>query len=240
MFSVVIDSDSNVFKLLFPYIETQEELEESLKALVSQNNDLVELLQKSNIKVPHFAGPKFLSFIVAVHDAEKTDENEKCDKNDNKLATSNGANQNQPYQKPQTKSNVKISNVLSKPVQINKELNDKKITNPDGCDSKSLSKSQRTILPELKEVQSFGSVDLIPVTSDAKRSDLKVHEKPVNNFVEITPLLNNQNEKVPTQLEKTCDPSSHLKESSTIQGEILLNLQYSFVYFKFFKKISFL
>lgn len=209
------------------FTETQEELEQSLKSLVSQNNNLVELLKKSNIKVPHFVGPKFLSYIVSVHDAEPSescDEKEKSQKNENKLATSDEFNQKQSYQSPQTKSNVKSNEVIQSPIQINKESYGNKIVNqPENYDPKSLPKSQLNILPEIKEVQSFGSVDLIPVTTDSTRSELKVHEKPVKNFVEITPLLNNHNDKVPTQPEKTCDLPP-LKESSNIQGLILFYL----------------
>ncbi|XP_055325067.1 mucin-3A-like [Sitodiplosis mosellana] len=193
--------------------KTQDELEASLKALVSQNNDLVELLQKSNIKVPHFVEPKFLSFIVSVHGAERSDEEEKSDKDASKSATSNELNQNQP----QTKSNVKPKEVIQNPVQINKELNGTKTTNSsESSDSKSLPKTQLNISPVLNEVQSFGSVDLIPVSSDSSRPEFKMHEQPVKNFVEITPLLNNQNEKLSLQSEKSIDLPKR-KEPSSIQ-----------------------
>lgn len=187
----------------------------------------MELLKKSNIKVPHFVGPKFLSYIVSVHDAdssESSDEKEKSQKDDNKSVNSN---QKQPYQNPQTKSNIKCNEVIQSPIQISRESNGNKISiQPES--SKPIPKSQLNVLPEIKEVQSFGSVDLIPVTTDSTRSELKIHEKPVKNFVEITPLLNNQNDKVSIQTEKICDLPP-LKESSNIQGLILFLSLKSFV-----------
>lgn len=170
--------------------------------------------------MPHFVSPKFLSFIVSVHDAEQRDDKQKSEKNDNKSATSNGVNQKKPYQKPQSRANSKTE-VIQNSVQISKEPNGIKATNPskspESSEPKYIPKGKLTILnSELKEVQSFGSVDLIPVTN-ASRPELKVHEKPVKNLIEITPLLNNQNEKTPIQAEKFNDLSPP-KDSSKIQG----------------------
>lgn len=199
------------------HLETQEELEESLKALVSQNNDLVELLQKANIKVPHFVGPKFVSFIVAVHDTDRSDENNKVVNKPLTINQSNEINKNQP----QTKWNVNHD-----PVQVKIDLNGTKSVHNSSktrSDLESHPKTHLNLLPELKEVKSFGSVDLIPVNNDLSRSELKVHEKPVKNSVEITPLVNNQNEKIPTHAEIAVDDSSKQKESTTnIQGLTVL------------------
>lgn len=179
--------------------ETQEELEESLKALVLQNNNLVELLEKANVKVPHFVGPKLLSFIVTVHDAKANDENEKIE---NESITSNSITTHQTPQPKSDGKNVDGTQKLSQPIP---DAVCKKSDNSlEKAEEKSPSKSQLTILPELKDVQSFGSVDVIPVTSSSK-PELKVHEKPVKNFVEITPLLSGQNEKTSTSPDKSCD-----------------------------------
>lgn len=167
--------------------------------------------------MPHFVGPKFLSFIVAVHDTDRSDEKEKNNKVTNKPLTTNQSNEINKNQPP-TKLNVKSTPVIHDPIQVHKEINDTK-TIINSSDSKSSPKTQLNLLPELKEVKSFGSVDLIPVSSDLSRSELKVHEKPVKNFVEITPLVNNQNEKIPTHAETAVDDSSKQKESTTsVQG----------------------
>lgn len=201
-------------------IETQEELEESLKALVSQNNDLVDLLQKANIKVPNFVGPKCLSFIITVHDVKPTAKIDEIKKIDNKITNPNASAQNNNLiQKLQEKSKVGTVELIENPLSSNnKEINHKKtISDIEHSESKSLSKSQLKILPELKEFQSFGSVDLIPVNNLSK-PELKVHGKPVKNSVEITPLVTNQNEKVAgKQPEKSYD-SIQLKEPSNLQG----------------------
>lgn len=167
--------------------------------------------------MPHFVGPKFLSFIVAVHDTDRSDGKETNDKVANKPLTTKQANEINKNQ-PQTKSNVKSKAEIHDPVQVN---GTKTIINSseNRSDLKSNTKSQLTLLPELKEVKSFGSVDLIPVTSDLSRPELKVHEKPVKNFVEITPLVNTQNENIPTHSGAAVDDSSKQKESTTnIQG----------------------
>lgn len=182
----------------------------------------MELLEKANIKVPHFVSPKLLSFIVNVHDEKPNDENEKN--------TSNSAPTHQTPQKDCEKSGTngviqKIpptklgpcgkekSDSLSKP--------DEKLQYPTKSQNQAQPqpKSQLDTLPELNEVQSFGSVDLIPVTSSSK-PDPKVHEKPVKNFVEITPLPSNQpNESALSKPETSCELAQP-KESSNVQGRV--------------------
>lgn len=201
----------------FYVAETQEELEESVKSLVAQNNNLVELLEKAKIKVPQFVGPKFLSFIVTVHDAKSNDENEQ---NHNNSVVTTNQQTSQKNGEHETKDEIKkTTQIIEHLDNVSNECNSQNKPNALGqsqqqCQSqpKPLSNS----LPDLKEVQSFGSVDLIPVTS-ASKLDLKVHEKPVNNFVEITPLPEAQIEKSPTK----SDTSSNLlqsKLSSNVQG----------------------
>lgn len=173
---------------------------------MSQNNNLLELLEKANIKVPHFVKPKLLSFIITVHDSkEENDEN----------ANANVTNKVDASSKSTPKSELDGKNEVNQTKPPNEqEANGDKNTDLNG---KTTPKSQLNALPELKEVQSFGSVDLIPVSSSSI-PELKVHEKPVKNYVEITPLLSNQNEKVLTKPETTYD-SVQLKEQSNIQGK---------------------
>lgn len=202
------------------YIETQEELEESIKALVSQNNNLVELLEKSNIKVPHFVGPKLLSFIVTVHDAKPHDENEKIQNksiiattqetlpNDNENET-NKVIEKLPLGGKQLENGSTECNLLEQSVKTQTK-----------CQLATESKSLSNTLPELKDVQSFGSVDLIPVKTTSK-PDFKVHEKPVNNFVEITPLPGNHTDQSITKLE-TSSELIQSNISSNVHGITLL------------------
>lgn len=204
------------------FLETQEELENSVKALVTQNNKLVELLEKANVRVPHFDAPKLISFIVTVHDDETHDKNDKNDKN-NKIENKCIVQQTAACQAVSAKrSDDKPNEVVLKQSNRKPESISTKLTN--GTHAEAQPKVQIKILPELKEVtevQSFGSLDLIPVTNSS-RPELKVHEKPVNNFVEITPLLSKHDEKVPTHSDKTCELSPQNQQSNTVQisGEI--------------------
>lgn len=186
--------------ILLTLIEKQEELEESLKALVTQNNDLIELLKKANIKIPHFVAPKLLSFIVAVHDDKK---NKAYENVKNKSITQESKTCQTPQEKTNGKSSNQQSNFIKTP------------NSNDGPDAGCLSKSQLKVVSELNEVQSFGSVDLIPVTNSPK-NDLRTHEKPVKNFVEITPLPNESFEIIPKQPEKSFN--LQLKEQPKTQG----------------------
>lgn len=171
---------------------------------MTQNNDLVELLKKANVKVPHFVSPKLLSFIITVNDDKTSSTYENVENKSN-------IQDIQTYQTPQNKNNGESNDET--PNVHNKYL--KSTNSCDSPDTRFRSKSQLNILPELTEVQSFGSVDLIPVTNSPK-PELKIHEKPVKNFVEITPLLNDQFEMTSTQPEK---PSTlQLKEHPKLQG----------------------
>lgn len=140
---------------------------------MQRNDSLVELLQKSNILVPHFVEPKFLSFIIAVHD-ERTDE-----KKDN--AASSAADDKicdsvpEALQFAASKPSVNISKSENgPPVAI---ANDELPTNQPGKK-----------LPELSEIKKFGSVEVIPVTN-ATKFEVKMHQQLIKNTVEITPLL---------------------------------------------------
>ncbi|XP_031620562.1 putative uncharacterized protein DDB_G0282133 [Contarinia nasturtii] len=186
-------------------LKTQEELEGSIKILVEQNNDLVELLEKSNIKVPHFIVPKFFSFIISVYEAKsnkKNDTKEKREIVDIKSTNSHAPNENVLNKRsPEKKSKNKSNKTVQSPAKNNKEtIEEKTVESIDNYGAKTLPKSQLNI--ELNEVQSFGSVDLIPVTNSSK-PEMKIHEKPVKNFVEITPLVSSQNANV--SLDKFCD-----------------------------------
>lgn len=202
------------FPFSFSILETQEELENSVKALVTQNNKLVELLEKANVSVPHFDVPKSISFIVTVHD-DKT--NDKTDQIQNKCTVQ----QNAAFEKG---SDNKSNEVTLNQSNGKQETNATKSTN--GIDAETQPKAQMNILPELKEVQSFGSVDLIPVTNTSP-PELKLHGKPVNNFVEITPLISKQNEKVPTQSEKACELSQLNQHTNTVPATVQITGYYT-------------
>lgn len=174
----------------------------------------MELLEKENITVPHYVQPKFLSFIITVHDKE-----EKKDENANehpakRLDASTS-------ETPQSKSDSK-NDVAQMPSQNEEKQNGNL---PNIMDVKSISKPQ---LPELKEVQSFGSVDLIPVSSTSV-SELKVHEKPVKNFVEITPLPNKKTDKTHSNSESPCELVQLKEKQTKIQGMFLLSSSISSV-----------
>lgn len=173
------------------------ELEESLKALVEQNTNLVELLEKANIKVPHFAEPKLLSFIITVHDS-KTKDNNQNENAENKMEIKTIV---AVEAAPQPKSDNRNVVIQKQPPNGHQT---KSTDSSCVADGKTVPKLQLNALPKKQDVQSFGSVDLIPVTSSSI-PELKVHEKPVKNFVEITPLMGGQNEKVPTTSETSCD-----------------------------------
>lgn len=193
-----------LFVSVFVNAETQVELEESVKALVTQNDSLLDLLEKSNIKVPQFVAPKLFSFIVAVNDAKQ---------NDGKIANDetkvDSTAKRDTYQISPNKSEnqSKPSEEVIDKLPVKNQTCDKTIEHPvnDKSNGQNASQIQQlNTLSELKEVQSFGSVDLIPVTNSSK-SELKVHEKPVKNFVEITPVLSNQNETIPSKPDKSIE-----------------------------------
>lgn len=164
--------------------------------------------------MPHFIVPKFFSFIITVHDSNSKNETEKCETNESKTKNLNRPNENKSHKKSSSnKSKNKCNKIVKNAAKNNNETIEKKTVDPiENSEKIHLQKTQLNI--ELKEVQSFGSVDLIPVTNTTK-SELKVHEKPVKNFVEITPLVNSQNEKAP--LEKSCGLVQQ-KEQSSSQG----------------------
>lgn len=203
----------------------------------------MELLEKANIKVPHFVGPKLLNSIsITVRDKNATesndDENKKCSsetvnkstpeicktsKNKTECKTNEptevivelSTNNQTPYDKLQANSPEKQNDKLpAQPQQKQVQQQQQQLQHEIAKQ-----KPQLNTLPELKEVQSFGSVDLIPV-SNATKQDPKVHEKPVKNFVEITPLISAQNEKISAKSEKSDDVAAQPKLSTCIEGKI--------------------
>lgn len=120
----------------------------------------------------------------------------------NKVESKSVIQTNSVYQASEQNSNHKSNEAIINLSNSKQEINGIKLS--ENTDAKLQPKSQLNILPELKEVQSFGSVDLIPVTNQSK-PELKVHEKPVNNFVEITPLVNKPNENALSQSDKLCE-----------------------------------
>lgn len=119
---------------------------------------------------------------------------------------------------PQSKTDSK--NDVAQKASQNEEKQNGNL--PNIMDVKSISKPQ---LPELKEVQSFGSVDLIPVSSTSV-SDIKVHEKPVKNFVEITPLPNKQTDKTHSKSESSCELVQLKEKQTNIQGMFFVEFIY--------------
>lgn len=183
------------------------------------------MLEKAKIKVPHFVGPKLLSFIVTVHDAKPNDENEKNQSNSvvTTIQLTSQKNGERKTKEEIQKTPQVIENLDSGSNECNthkKPIAKVESQQQPQCQSQPMPLSNS--LPELKEVQSFGSVDLIPVTISSKL-DLKVHEKPVNNFVEITPLLGEKIEKSPTKPNISGD-SVQPKVSTNVQG-----IQYQFL-----------
>lgn len=167
------------------------------------------MLQKANIDVPHFTKPKLLSFIITVHDSKENDENE------NKSSEQKMANAKTKGTSETSQSNAKNEVIQTQAQQDEQQSNGSTNANlPNNVDGKAAAKPK---LPELKEVQSFGSVDLIPV-SNSSVPELKVHEKPVKNYVEITPLPSSQNDKVISKPEITCDLVPLKEQPNNIQG----------------------
>lgn len=124
--------------------------------------------------MPQFAGPKLLSFIVSVHNT-----NFDIDKNDSLF----------------NKKTVKLVK-SSQPIlhkDDSKSIELARAPNIGGTNAK-------TVFPI--DIQSFGSVDLIPVSNSSCQEN-KV-PKAVNNFVEITP-LQLQNGKKLMKVDKQCD-----------------------------------
>lgn len=203
----------------------------------------MELLEKANVKVPHFVGPKLLSFIVNVHDAteSKDNENEKCD------SKTVNASTKKIFKTSQSKSEGKSCETKERieKLPLNNQTSYDKLTanSPEKQKGKTQPKaqlqqqqqqlkqkthlqqqkpqcnSQLSNIPEVKEVQSFGSVDLIPVSNESI-SEPKIHEIPVKNFVEITPLISDQNDRISTTQEKFENASTQPKVSTCDEGKI--------------------
>lgn len=237
-------------------VETQEELEESVKALVCRNNNLVELLEKANVKVPHFVGPKLLSFIVTVHDDDGDDDpaepyaNESSKRpsktTDKKTASDlceKSQNPNECKSKNQTTKVLENLPATDRPsyeksntntLQSQNEMSQQQLQQRNQKQQGTALRSshsdlQAGTLAELKEVQSFGSLDLIPVSNTTK-SDPKTHEKPVKNFVEITPLISDgpQIGKIATKSENIDGKLSQAKGSTGVEGEIKMIQMFGF------------
>lgn len=180
--------------------------------------------------MPHFAGPTLLSNNIskaAPHNGDKKYENgtvnkstpKECEVSQNNTTCRTKeakevtvsplkSNNRKSCDNPEANSSAKIQ-VQAQQKQIQPQQTQHGITNQ---------KPHSTTLSELKEVQSFGSVDLIPVSNTAKQ-DPKVHEKPVKNFVEITPLISAQNDDIS---KKSDDAPAHVPVVSTCnEGKIV-------------------
>lgn len=180
--------------------------------------------------MPHFIRPKLLSNIcITVHDKNATEpENDENKKFENETVNKSTPKICKTLQN-KTKCNThKTAEMIVELSTNNRKSYDKPLAiSPEKQNGKLLSqpqhettqqKPQLNTLPELKEVQSFGSVDLIPV-SNATKQDPKVHEKPVKNFVEITPLIRGQNENSSTKPEKSTDVPAQPKLTICIEGK---------------------
>lgn len=182
--------------------------------------------------MPHSIGPQLLSNISEpVHD-----ENKKCE---NETATESAPKECQLSQN-NTKCKANKTAEVTVKLLTNNRSSYEKSQAPDKQNEKLQTQTQQkqvhpqqiqhgtakqtlklNAVPELKEVQSFGSVDLIPVSS-ATKQDPKVHEKPVKNFVEITPLISGQNESISKKAEKSDDvPAQQPKVSTCIAGRFV-------------------
>lgn len=206
--------------------ETQLELEKSVKILV-------ELLEEANIKVPHFVGPKLPNKISeTVQDENKKSENETVNESTPKECKES---QNNTKCKTNKTTEVTVKLVISnrlphEKLQVNSPEKQNKNQQTQSQQQEQIQpqhtqhdttkqKPQLNTLPELKEVQSFGSVDLIPV-SNATKHDPKVHEKPVKNFVEITPLISSRNENISKKTENDIPDQLQPKVSTYVEGKI--------------------
>lgn len=173
------NSSTDFFSLINCFFtETQEELEDSVKALLQQNSDLVGLLEKANIKVPYFAAPKVLSFIITVHGPKVTTNNANADKTPDANASIE-QNSNKCDNRTTDKNDTNKS----------KKSPDTSASNGPKQSGMSTEKAQSShILPDEGETKKFGSVEVIAVTNSSQ-FELKPHEQPVKNSVEITPLI---------------------------------------------------
>lgn len=196
---------NKIFKSL---LETQEELEESLKALVSRNNCLVQLLEKCNVKAPPFIGPKLLSYIVTIHDDIR-----QCDEEVNKISKSI----NKSISKPKNKNcnnNNNVSVSPNKNLKLVKDVAKRKSSLLNGQKKSDSDNKLPNISLAIPEIQKIGSVEIIPV-SKSSNSEIKPHDQPIKNSVQITPLLAIADNDA-TQKE-TCD-NTHSNEGKNNEG----------------------
>lgn len=109
--------------------ESVEELEESLKALIIRNNELLNLLQKASIEVPPFTGPKLLRCIVTVY--KKKDAKANHENNPNKLNESDAFHIDGPNKKNSILDKTQNGRKKSKPKENRKNAS-KKTKKPEG------------------------------------------------------------------------------------------------------------
>lgn len=165
-------------------LETQVELEDSLKVLVKRNNELIVLLEKANIKAPYFVEPKNLSFIVTVHEADATSNEANAEPSIN----ANILNKSVECDSQLIGKNG-VDNIESPPSTNNADASDKFSPESQASTGKNQPRSIHT-LPDEGESKKFGSVEVIAVTNTTQL-DSKPHQQPVKNSVEITPLITN-------------------------------------------------
>lgn len=137
-----------------------------------RNNDLLELLKNANIKVPPFIAPKLLSCIVTVHNEQNQsilNDTESCDKT--------GLNE-KSVQSSQIvqKKKVTESEAAKQSQQIVQRTDEK-------SDKSDIQTHKEFNINDSRQIKKNGSNDVLPVANASKCS------KPVQNSVEITPLL---------------------------------------------------
>lgn len=155
-----------------------------MKTLVKQKDELVALLEKANVKVPYYVAPKALSFIVTVHDSEKSPN----DANGDQLADSNASPTKHNSVECDSQTIGKVAGDTSKP-PINSNAADVNKANGSAAHASSEQNQTKTlhILPDEGEIKKFGSVDVIAV-ANGSQLEPKPHEQPVKNSVQITPV----------------------------------------------------
>lgn len=175
-----------------------------MKALVKQNNNLVELLEKANIKVPHFVGPKLLSFIVTVHDSKINDGNENLNNKDATVSATSIERNNDNVKNEKCNKNEQQNQIQFSSGEVLNGEKDTNVLNESNLPSNALN----ILTEELGEIKKFGSVDVIPVTNSSKFELKQPHKQPVKNSVEITRLVSNTEKIIASEIVASCNSSN--------------------------------
>lgn len=194
---------------IFSIPGTHKEVDGRLKALVLRNSSLVALLKKFNIEVP------------SVHDDCSQLDNNRNENSKNK-ANTDGTQIDLvvSVQKKKKKSKEKLMKTSPKIRKGSSKINENKLV-------KDTPKTVSNGLPELGEIQKFGSVELIPVSKPFSYED-RLHNQPIKNSVEITPLITSPGDNVTLhqKTEEVCTPNESItKDSMNVQG----TLKFSFL-----------